>query len=137
MQQPAFLRPSKNSRTWTRNALICCGVLISLILVVLWSKSISSEKISEITESISNQFSNISFLQPGEPQDDRSSQQCSAYSDGYRELDNTERYWKNVGGMNRTDIEKSRDVCQRHGECLIFKVYNGQLYIRIPIDGGM
>lgn len=71
--------------------------------------------------------------------DDRASQEniCSTHSVLYKDVENTERYWRNVGGMNRTNLESARRVCQRDGWCATLKVWKGQLYIRTPITASL
>lgn len=51
----------------------------------------------------------------------------------YKDIESTEAYWNRVGGMTRDDLELSRFICERDGNCANMKLYNGQLYIRAPI----
>ena len=52
----------------------------------------------------------------------------------YRDIESTEAYWNKVGGMTRDDLELSRHMCERDGNCATMKLYQGQLYIRHPIS---
>ena len=52
----------------------------------------------------------------------------------YADVEKTEAYWKRVGGMIRDDLELSRYMCERDGNCVTLKVYNGTVYIRTPIE---
>ena len=52
----------------------------------------------------------------------------------YKDVERTEAYWRKVGGMTWDDLELSRYICERDGNCPIIKLYNGQLYIRQPIS---
>lgn len=51
----------------------------------------------------------------------------------YEDVERTEKYWSNVGGMTRADLEESRHICERDGNCPILKLYDGHLYMRFPV----
>lgn len=60
---------------------------------------------------------------------------CDKYhSKLYKDVETTEKYWSSVGGMTRDDLEESRHICERDGNCPILKLYNGHLYMRFPVQ---
>ena len=52
----------------------------------------------------------------------------------YKDVERTEKYWSQVGGMSLDDLHLTRDICARDGNCPILKLYNSALYIRFPLE---
>lgn len=102
-----------------RNALISAAFFVFFLLTSSWNR------LSTPTST------KLSFFQ----NDEHALQQsmCGIHSNLFKDVENTEKYWRTVGGMSRDDLEKTRHVCERDGNCASLKVWDGELYIRTPI----
>ncbi|KAL9111102.1 MAG: hypothetical protein Q9227_004365 [Pyrenula ochraceoflavens] len=110
-----------------RHALIFFSIAVTLFILLL-----ASESDSKASRYLNGAYSAHSAIS-SETADLRKI--CDRHhSILYSDVESTEAYWDSVGGITRDDLELSRYMCEKNGNCVTIKLYNGTIYIRTPIE---
>ncbi len=59
--------------------------------------------------------------------------ECLFYTPLFADIEHTSRYWSRLGGLQKADLERSRYLCERDGNCAVVKIFNGGVYLRLPL----